>query len=351
MDEVLKVLLPSLSPAVVIFLLLLFMPEKIEAWSALLWKWLSRLGGLFKHAHKRYVKHDLQGRINGFVKTLRAQVPGVAQVKMRVDWVGAEVERKAFIDQGQLVIRLRRDDPMDRNFIHGAYLFVSEMLLKKPKRYVSPSQGEALDLFVCGKLLEVEKPSVVSVFLEEYLHPRAQETKSKVALYIDDFGVIDKGGLFFPVLVQELEFLGDKVFGRRRDDRIIKEVESLIEFLRPIATRQIGDHGDLDHDGDYCRFALVIVGKPYKLLTSIEPYVTYIRNALSKKDVETIYVLGRLENKPRLEEICTRIKDRYECVRQVQFSRFLRYSDRREMALQYLMVLRLRGIPIVRPSA
>jgi hypothetical protein len=350
MDEILKFILPSLTPTVVIILLLLFMPEKIEAWSALLWKWLSNFSSLFKNAHKRYVKHDLQGRVNGFVKRLRTQVPGVADAKMRIDWVDEKIERKAFIDQGELVIRLHRDDPMERNFIHGAYLFVSEMLLKKPKRYVSPSQGEALDLFVCGKILEAEKPSVVSVFIDDYLHPRTQEAKSKVALYVDDFGVIDKGGLFFPVLLQELEFLGDKVFGRRRDDRIIKEVENLIGFLRPIATRQIGDQGDLDHDGQYCRFALVIVGKPSKLLTSIEPYVTYIRNALFKKNVETIYLLGRIENNRSLDEICGRITDRYECLRQVQFSRFLSYGDRQELALQYLVVLRMRGIPIVRTS-
>lgn len=350
MDAILKVLLPSLTPVVVLLLLLLFIPEKIETWSALLWKWLSRFKRLFKHAHKRYVKHDLQGRVNSFVKKLRAQVPGVAEAKMQIEWVDSEIERKAFIDQGQLVIRLRRDDPTDRNFIHGTYLFVSEMLLKKPKRYVSPSQGEALDLFVCGKLLETEKPSVVSYFIDEYLHPRTQETKSKVAVYIDDFGVIDKSGLFFPVLVQELEFLGDKVFGRRRDDRIIKEVDSLIEFLRPIATRQIGDECDLDHNGAYCRFAIVIVGKPSKHLTSIEPYVGYIKNALSRKDIETIYLLGRLENKNHLDEICGRINDRYECMRHVQFSHFLRYSDHRVLALQYLVVLRLRGIPIIRPS-
>lgn len=351
MEEVLKYVLPSLSPAVVLLLLLLFLPEKIETWSALLWKWLSKLGGAFRFAHKRYVKHDLQGRVNSFVKDLRKQVPGLAQTKLRIDWVDPSIERKTFIAADQLVLRLRRDDPADHNFIHGAYLFVSDMLLKKAKRYISPSQSEALDLFVCGKLLEAEKPSVVTVFLDEYLHPRTADRKAKAAVYIDDFGIIDKAGLFFPVFVEELSFLGDRVFGRRRDDRIISEVDSLIRFLRPIATRQIGDEGDLDHDGQYCRFALVIVGKPSKLLTSVEPYVSYIRKRLIPQNIETIYILGRLENQARLDEICTRIDDKYECIRQVKFSTFLRYSDRKELALQYLTVARMRGTPVVRPSA
>ena len=351
MEEVLKYVIPSLSPAVLLLLALLLAPEKIEKWSALLWKLLSKLGGLFRSAHKRYVKHDLQGRINDFVRGLRKQLPGITATRFKIEWIDPTVDRKAFVDRGELVMRLRRDDPHDHNFVHGSYLFVSEMLLKKAKRYISRSQKEALDLFVCSKLLESEKPAVVTFFLDEYLHPGTETPKSKVALYVDDFAIIDKGGLFFPVLAQELEFLGEKVFGRRRDDQIVKEVDGLVHFLKPIATRTVGDHSDLDHDGSYCRFAIVIVGKPSKLLTSIEPYVGFIRGSLKPKQTETIYLLGRAENERRLQEICERVSDTYDCCHRVKFSSFLRYSDRKELALQHLTVLRLKGTPMVRASA
>jgi hypothetical protein len=96
---------------------------------------------------------------------------------------------------------------------------------------------------------------------------------------------------------------------------------------------------------------LVIVGKRAKLLTSIEPYVTYIRKGLMPQNVETIYVLGRPESRAKLDEICARLSDKYECVRKLHFNRFLKYSDRREVALTYLAVLRLKGVSIVRPSA
>lgn len=350
MEEVLKYVIPSLSPAVLTLLVLLLAPEKIEKWSALLWKALSKLGGVFRSAQKRYVKHDLQGRINEFVKSLRKQLPSVADTRFKVDWIDPMLDRKAFVDRGEIIMRLRRDDPYDHNFVHGSYLFVSEMLLKKTKRYISPSQKEALDLFVCSKLLEQEKPAVVSFFLDEYLHPGTELTKSKVAIYVDDFAIIDKGGLFFPVLAQELEFLGEKVFGRRREDQIIKEVDGLVHFLKPIATRTVGDQSDLRHDGSYCRFAIVIVGKPSKLLTSIDPYVGYIRGSLQPKQTETIYLLGRAENERRLQELCDRVGDAYDCCHRVKFSSFLRYSDRRELALQHLTVLRLKGTPMVRAS-
>src|SRR5690606_35469806 len=105
------------------------------------------------------VTHDLQGRVNEFVRKLRREVPGLENAKLRVEWVDEPLTRKAFLDRGEMILRLRRDDPHDSNFIHGSYLFVSQMLLNQAKRYVSPSQREALDLFVCSRLLQGENKS------------------------------------------------------------------------------------------------------------------------------------------------------------------------------------------------
>lgn len=343
--------LAGVTPAVAIIIILLWYPEKIEKWSALLWKLLDKCGGLFKSAHKRYLKHDLQGRVNDFVKSLRDKVRSVENIKLRIEWIDPSVQRKSFIESDTLVLRLRRDDPADRNFVHGAYLFVSTMLLRKCKRYLSLSQGDAVDLYVCSKLFLQEKPTCVEIFMDEYLHPKTDGSKSKVALYVDDFAIIDSGKLFFPVFIQELEYLGDKVFGRRKDDIVISEVNGLINFLKPIATRMVGDDaGDLTFEGQYCRFGIVIVGKSYKLLTSIEPYIKYIRNTLAPKDAETIYVLAKSENTERVREICARLSPDYTCQLELLFKRMLHFRDRKEIALTYLAILRKRGVLMVQPS-
>ncbi len=325
-------------------------PEKVEKWAALFWLLLSRLGSLFRSAHKQYVRHDLQGRINEFVKRVGNAAPYLATRRIRIEWTDATVTRRGFIQDGSVILRLRRDDPQHINFVHGAYLYVSTGLLHKAKRYITPTQREAMDLFVCTKVLEAERHDVVGVFLDDYLHPKTEEPASKVAVYVDDFSVIDTGNLFFSVFLQELEYLGEKVFGRRRDHVIGVEVDGLIDFLKPIATRAVGDTSDLNFDGAYCRFGMVIVGKPRKLLYSIEPYVSYIRNVLVMRDVETIYILSRAENRDRVDEICRPFSDRYTCVRRHEFKRVLKYSDKTEMAKQYLAVLRKQGVSIIQPS-
>lgn len=349
--EILKPVLIGLPPAAVLLILLLFFPEKIEKWSALLWKAVGAIGGIFRSARKKAIKHDLQGRVNDFVKRLRKKVPGSFNDKLILEWVDPGTAKSALLADGRIVLRLRSNDPQDHNFVHATYLYVSRCLLSKTKRYLSSPQKEALDIFVSSKLLREEKPSVVGYFLDEYLHPTTDNTKSKTAVLIDDFSIIDRAGFFFPLLIQELEFMGDKIFGRRRTDLIVREVYDVVDFLRPVSQRTIGDdHGDLNFDGSYTRFGIVIVGKPQKLLSSVQPYIGYIRNVLVSKDMTSIYIIGRKENQGRIDEICSAFNGSYSSVRNMTMRRPLRYSDRIEHALQYLVVLRRRTPELITPS-
>lgn len=349
MDEILKAVLyifAGLGSAGIILLFLLLNPEKIEKWSALLWRLIEKLKILGDKATKQRIKLDIQGRVNEFAKDISKKVPHFETDKVRIDYVGNELTRDAFFQNDEIIIRLRRDDSEEQNFVHATYLFISTSLLFKLKRYLSPSQRQALDLYVSMIFFQDQKPSVVDKFLEYYLHPYTQNKSSKIALYFNRFGKIDGGRLFFPIFIQELDFLGKMVFGKRKDQLIIQEVDGLTEFLEPIATRKIGEENDLDYQGKYCRFAIMIIGKPSKLQASIEPYVKFIEEKLVPEGFNRIYMLGLWSNKFRIDEICRDVSDKFEVYCRRTFDRVLDYGDRRETKKQYLVVLRRIGAPV-----
>jgi len=333
-----------------VFACLLLRPEKIVKWSSLLWRFLSNLGTLFNFAQKQYVKHDMQSRVNEFARGLSKEAPFLASKRVHVEWVGADVTRDSFLQDNQVVLRLRRDDPEDLNFVHGAYMFVSTGLLFQVKRYLSQSQRKAVDLYVTTSLIEQEKPSVRGYFLDNYLHSELADTESKAAGFFNAFAKIDEGGYFYPVFLQELDFLGQKVFGARKDDRIITEVNSLVDFLQPIALRQIGDEGNLDFKRQYCRFAIVIVGRSYKLTPSGNVYVDFVRKHLVPEKIETVYVLGLWENRGIIKNICKALGDVYEECRTCKSRIVLRYGDERVERERCVAVLRMKGVKLFQPS-
>jgi hypothetical protein len=95
----------------------------------------------------------------------------------------------------------------------------------------------------------------------------------------------------------------------------------------------------------------MIVGKPSKLNMSIDPYVSYIRGHLIPGKAETIYVIGRLENKKLLDDICNKVNDSYEICSSVRSRAILRHSENRiEEIEQYVVIMRLHGINVFQSS-
>jgi hypothetical protein len=332
-------------------------PEKVQIWSALLWKAISKIGVFAGFAHKRYLKYDLQGRLNLFTKKLSKKAPYLASKRVEVQWLEArDVTRHSFLREGKAVIRLRRDDPMEANFVHATYLFVSTSLLHKLKRYISPSQRQAVDLKVTTDYIRTEKPSAVSLFVDEYLHPKTQKPGSKISELLATFEKMDQSGLFYEVLLQELEFLGDKVFvgAKHKDTKIIVEVTKAIEFLERIAVRNVGEEIPMDFSGAYSAFAIRIVGKKPKLTPSGEVYVAHIKKNVPR-DIETLYLLATSDNKDVIDNVCAAVEDTFEKYRTYKSMVTLTYRKggeetpkRRE---QYLAILRKKGASVFRQSA
>jgi hypothetical protein len=289
--------------------------------------------------------------VNEFIKKHAKEMPGFQVKGVKLDWVDAEVKRQAFIEADRVVVRVRRDDPRHETFVKAVYLFVSTALLYRAKRYISPPQGRAIDLFVSAEIFKEQKPEVVDHFLEEYLHPHIDDGSEKVRQYFENFDVISKGGLFFPVFLQEMDYLGQKVFGDRKSQQIVSEVSALVEFLKSLALRQVGDERtDLTFVQQYCRFAVVIVGKPITLSRSILPYVKFVRDGL-ERNTETVYLIGRSDNEKPIKEICAALSDIYDLVSEKRMSKVLLYGKEKRKVQGFVAVLRSKSRQLYASSA
>ncbi len=323
-------------------------PDKAQIWASWFWAGLSKF---YRGAQKQYTKYDLQGRINEFGREVGREAPFLAATQVRVEFT-KEAEREAFLKGDTVIIRLRTSDREDQNFIHGAYMFVSTSLLFKAKRYLSSTQRTALDLFVTAKLLGKKRPAALGRFLDNYVHPELAKANAKEGPLFAKFEAIESRGHFYSVVLQEFDFLGSKVFGKRKDDRVITEVRSFIDLMENFALRKVGEEGDLNHVGVYCRMALVIIGKRVVLtVEGTRPYINYIRRELIPKQIETIYLVGAGDNSPALDTVAQRIADAYEVYRTRRYVTMLEFQDgTKQQTEQYLVVLRMKGISAFREA-
>ena len=336
-DHIITVVLTSMGTAAALLVIFIFVPEKVEKWAALICKcWYS----LTKTAHKTYVKHDVQSHVNDFVRRRTSELPGFYAKGVRLEWATEETTREAFLKSDEVIVRISPKHSDAQNIALAMHMFVSKSLLHRAKRYISPSQGRATDLYVTTQLLREQKPDVVDYFLETFLHPGLGDSHEKTLMLYQQFESIDAAGVFFHVYIRELDSLGRKVFGKRKSDQIIREVKELIDFLERFSTRRIGADSDLFFQKDYCKFALMIVGRREVVTASITPYLDYINNHVQPQQIETLYLLGPQDRVEPIRQILYEIRAVFECVSTHKYVARLNTDKGEVKAPTYLAVLR-----------
>ncbi len=307
--SILKILFPagigSISTGLLIFILVLLFPEKVEKWQGIIWGWIEKAGIFHKRASKEKIRHSIQGSVGNFAQDVGHELPEFDRPGVKIEWVENRSDRKAFIDQGKAVIRLKKEDPDHENTVTACMLFVSQILLRKSVRYLSPTQRDSIELFTGYKMLERETPEIFNVFVEKWLYPGIEKSNEKVSEYFDRFKRIDEAEFFFPVFLQEMIYLGDKVYARKRDDRILHEVDGALEFLEVYAARRRGQRIDRPYySGESCRFAIMIVGLSVNIEDErYDVYLKHIKDVLIPCGVETVYLIGPSQNKAFIHNI------------------------------------------------
>ena len=328
----------------IIFYLLLF-PEKAEKITVLLYRLIFKV---FKLGEKQIITHDIQARVNEFSKKLSKEIANVEPVGVKVQWISDTQTPKKFFDGNKLVIRMRHHDSQDKNFINASMVFISSVFLRKSKKYMSKSQKKSIDLYVGKKLFEMEKPQIADKFFEDFFSMKTISNEKIMGL-IEKYEIIDKVGLIFPILVQELTFFGEKIFYKLNTNDIIKEISAFIDFLKNYAEREIGEQRlKKNFTGVYCRCGIVIIGIGEKVKIGLcEPYVNYIKKIINDK-IENIYLIGPAtkENINFIKNIIEEVQSKLDVYKYVdkKFKSKIKIKEERKEVNTYLVVLRSKEV-------
>ena len=320
-------------------------PEKAEIASGQFYRFLRCC---YKGAEKRYIAHDTQGRVNDFVNNfLTKEIKDFSPVNLKLVWTSETFSKETFLKDNTFIVRMRKSDNQNQNIVNASMFFIAYNVLSKAKKYISIRQKESIDLFVAKKLFEREKECLMSQFVQDYLIEKTND--EKIGSFFEKYHYIDTAGLFFPVFIQEMHFLGEKVFAQRKNETICKEVNGLIEFLDKYSLRKIGDKSvDSKFNGSYCKFGMMIVGigdrikkeghQPYK------KHLEYLQNS----GAESVYLIGDSKNKDFIESLCAELCGsnlKFTIYNQKKYSAVITFKDgTKERRSTYLVVLRKDNI-------
>ena len=151
--------------------------------------------------------------------------------------------------------------------------------------------------------------------------------------------------MFFPILIQELSYLGNKIFLEKPDQEITKEVKELINFLEKFSNRSVGDMTTPEiFIGKYTKCSIRIVATKYaREFRNIDPAKNRIENFI-KQGCENVYIIGSAEkdNKTFMDEVVGvvlgEIKD-LQLVKEITFNGQININGKKRTVETYFVHL------------
>jgi len=320
-------------------------PEKFEKLVALISKFGTFISQKFD---KTYIKYDLQGKINDYLKTISKKVKHIDIEKINISWIDVKNQTpESYVKNGELIVRLHKSNNQNKNIVNASLAFISFAFLKKAKSYIAKYQRESLDLYACYDLLKHEKSEILDQFVQDFMKEKMDD--EKIASLFETYHDIDRAGIFYPILVQELTFLGEKVFAQKRDaNKIYDEVKQLIIYLNNYAKRKLKEDTISDFDGHYCKFAIRIIGKQFKVTNLGEE--TYIKNINKiNPNNETIYLIGNIKYKTFMKSVYQKCKEKigYSILTEDSYEATIKDAEGEDYDVKsYLMILRNNKVTV-----
>lgn len=314
--------------AVILFVLFLWMkyPDNFKIVLSQIWYILSFI---FKRwAEKKYIKTHLEGTLGKRIEEINKEVNGLDADKIKIIMVQTST-RETFIKDRTLIIRLQRKENHDENLVNVAVLYTEQCLYKKLELHLNEEQKQGFNLYTEKSFLKNCSGSALQFFHKNYYLPIAKDNQT-IQRYFEKLERIDGKGLFYSVFVQEMIFLGNKAYFKKKPEEINKEVDKFVNFLETFAERTKGDlEVEKTFLGVNIKMAFILVAlKEKRELGMSDSYVRYIEKLL-QDDIESYYLLGRGHNIKFVNEVADAVKKNKKDLQEINRITYeLKFADR-----------------------
>lgn len=315
-------------------------PDKAQRWGEIIWSLVARIRG---GSTRRAVQYGVQSRLVNFAADLAKETGRKGATDIRVEWAPVDEKPNSFFADGRVVIRLHSHEQQDRNLMTASLLYVTNRLVRRAKRYLSPRQARSVDLYAVDRLLTRAAPASADLFHEEIMGPECDADRELGDLLVDYQKIDRRINAFFPIFVRELNYLAQKVVVKPKGGQIVKDVQDLHRFLVRLSDRYVGEDMEMGVEGRFLRCAVMIVARSVRRVSGDrQPYLRHLR-ALRTAGHETVYMVGSAspENREFMDAIAQDFvkESGWTEVDRRQHPAVLRYRDGSEKKTRDLLIV------------
>jgi hypothetical protein len=282
----------SVTGIVIIVLLYVFThPEKIDAWKSLLARGFSFAGDRFK---RTAVSADIQSHINNFAATMNSESSGAIPYGVKIEWT-KETSKEAFIQDGQVVVRMNRFTDQPKNMVYATMAYMSKGFLPHGRIYLDPMIATSADRIMTRKLLASRKlDDALQFYVSDVLEPELQ-ADTVLRDHCAIFEKLDACGFLPAVFAREIEHLGLSKYPAVPNSSLLSETTDFVGFMEKVAEREHGEElpGGTQFLRANIKIAFALIAKTETLASmGMGPHLLWITGCWAN-GIDTVYVTAR----------------------------------------------------------
>lgn len=234
------------------------------------------------------------------IDRLNQVVPELNLPELAIEWVKPDEHGKIRLEPGKAIVLLKYDKDNTQNIINTTSIYVQKTLLNKSKPFLDSGIKKAVDFAIIREFLSKtpQKDYIVSQYVDTCTEDfeRYGDAFNKVTKVEDE-------GLLARVLLREYAVWGNKLVGRIRNEVLVNESKSFLDFIYNIASREFDELTPLVFNEATLKVAVLLVAKYDTYVENgIKPYVRRIREGFAN-GINTFYLLARNEKIDILNEV------------------------------------------------
>jgi predicted RNA-binding protein with RPS1 domain len=272
----------------IVIYLLIQNPDRAEKLKALI---LEPTFKLFKWGSHKYLATKVASLTTEFFnRHLISFIPALKKINIKIKWVNSSAD-PVFKKDGTVIIRIRETNDQTLNYLTAAQAILPRVICPSVRYNIKKFTESAIDLALLKKFSEKLGKHAQPLFQKYFLTPAISEDPDIKKIF-QKLVEIDTKGTFVTIFLQELNLLGELLFGEGDTNDYTEEILSFLNFLVKEANRKVGQDIELEHISKHFKLAIVLVAKSWKAETKgVTPYINRVDINL-KKGCDSIYIIA-----------------------------------------------------------
>lgn len=244
---------------------------------------------LFKWFKRAYIANEVAKYLNTFFSKELAIDSSNDSVSFKIDWVRSDAD--PILKGGKLIIRMRNDEDQAKNVLTATRYALPKVVCPLFRHNILPAYSTAIDFTFLHKLAGQLGNHGKAVFKKYFLDPESTSDPALVET-LQKLIQLDKFGIFTSIFINELNHVGEGLYGDSDTKDRTSELIQFINYLSELANREIGEEIPLDNYSERFKVGCILLARSQRATKrGLIPYLRRL-NINLEKGCDSIYIVA-----------------------------------------------------------